>query len=158
MIGKEPTVPVKTTKTADDGWERLSRRSSYTPPSIEEIIGFESLATSSRKCAANTSRKDSVAHFRLNWIRKCRKLERELTDGTYRERKRRCFTVTSPKRREIVSTAFRDRVYQRSLNDVALYPIISKSLIYDNHACQNGKGTLKAKERFRTMLQRHYRK
>lgn len=160
MIGKEPKVPVKTTETVGDGWERLSRRSPYTPPPtmMEDIIGFESLAKSSQKCAANTSWKDSVAHFKLNWIRECRKLERELNNGTYRERKRRCFTVTSPKRREIVSMAYRDRVYQRSLNDVALYPIVSKSLIYDNHACQNGKGTLKAKERFRCMLQRHYRK
>ena len=124
----------------------------------EDIIGFDALYESMNKCIKGVLWKDSVAFFYHNWIRETMKLEKELKTGIYKERKPKFFTVTEPKTREIMSIAFRDRVYQRSLNDVALYPTLTKGCIYDNHACQKGKGTDKARERFRCFLQRHYRK
>ncbi len=86
------------------------------------------------------------------------KLEEQLHDGTYKQRKPQKFIVTSPKRREIVSIGFRDRVYQRSLNDNAIYPEMTRSLIWDNAACQKGKGTDCARDRLKDMMRRHYRK
>lgn len=55
-------------------------------------------------------------------------------------------------------TTFRDRVYQRSLNDNELYPAVAKSLIADNCACQIGKGTDYAIERWKGHMRRFYRK
>lgn len=86
------------------------------------------------------------------------KLSGELADGTYRPRKTSTFQVTSPKVRTITSTPFRDRVYQRSLNDNVLYPLVVRSLVYDNAACQTGKGTDFARNRLKCHMQRHYRK
>lgn len=125
---------------------------------IEEIISFEALYNSMNKCVKGVLWKDGVASFYHNWIRELLRLERELHTETYRERKPIFFTLTEPKIREIMSIAFRDRIYQRSLNDVAIYPATTRTFIYDNFACQQGKGTEKAKERLKEFLRRFYRK
>lgn len=124
----------------------------------ELITGFDALWLSMMKCKRGVMWKDSVANFVLNGVKEATKLSDDLNDGTYVERPHKYFTVTSPKRREIMSISFRDRVYQRSLNDVAIYPVMVKSFIYDNAACQKGKGTDFARNRFKTHLQRYYRK
>lgn len=125
---------------------------------IEDVIGFEALYESMNKCIKQVLWKDSVAFFYHNWLREISKLEKELHNGTYKERKAKYFTVTEPKEREIMSIAFRDRVYQRSLNDVAIYPEVSRHFIYDNMACQRGKGTHKARERLKCFMQKYYRR
>lgn len=125
---------------------------------LEEIIGYEALWDSMMKCKCGVIWKDSVAYFVLNGIEEVGRLEDQLKDGTYKERPHKYFKVTSPKPRDIMSISFRDRVYQRSLNDVAIYPAMSRSLIYDNAACQKGKGADFARERFRAHLQKYYRK
>ena len=102
-----------------------------------------------QKCKRGVIWKDSVANFVLNGIPEVAKLSNELENGTYRERSHKYFTILYPKEREIMSIAFRDRVYQRSLNDVAIYPTMSKSFIYDNAACQKGKGSDFARKRMK---------
>ena len=124
----------------------------------EEIIGFDALYESMRKCQLGVIWKDSVAHFVLNGPEEVMKLEAELKSGEYQPRKPKQFVVNSPKRREISSIPFRDRVYQRSLNDKVLYPVMTRSFIYDNWACQKGKGTDHARERLKEFLHRFYRK
>ena len=123
-----------------------------------EIVGYEALWASMNKCKRGVMWKDSVASFVLNGPREVARLSDELTDGRYRERAHKYFTITSPKERRIMSIAFRDRVYQRSLNDVAIYPAMSRSFIYDNAACQKGKGTDFARGRFKCHLQRYFRR
>ena len=124
---------------------------------IEEVIGYDALYDSMRKCQKGVIWKDSVAHFVLNAPVEIMKLERDLKDGTYKPRKPKTFMVTSPKPREISSIAFRDRVYQRSLNDNVIYPTMTASFIYDNWACQKGKGTDGARNRLKELLRRYYR-
>jgi len=123
----------------------------------ESIIGFDALYSSMHRCKSGVIWKDSVAHYVLNGIEETIKLERELKNGTYTARKPVPFTITSPKRREIISISFRDRVYQRSLNDNAIYPAMTKHFIYDNGACQKNKGTDFARDRLKCFLQRHFR-
>ena len=125
---------------------------------VEKVIGFEALYESMEKCRKGVMWKTSTASYVLNGIEKTAGLEKELKEGTYKAKPPKHFTIMHPKQREIVSIAFRDRVYQRSLNDNAIYPLISKSFIYDNMACQAGKGTDKARERLTCFLQRMYRK
>ena len=125
---------------------------------IEDIVGFEALWDSMMKCKRGVIWKDSVAGFCLDAIRQVSHLYDELADGIYKERPHKCFTIRYPKERAIMSISFRDRVYQRSLNDVGIYPAMSKSFIYDNAACQKGKGADFARNRFKCHLQRYYRK
>ena len=124
---------------------------------IETIIGFDALYESMRKCTRGVIWKDSVANFRLNAIEKVINLNRKLENGTYKAKPPVLFVITSPKRREIASVAFTDRVFQRSLNDNVVYPIMSKSFIYDNFACQTGKGTDACRERLKVFLRKYYR-
>ena len=124
----------------------------------EDIIGFEPLWDSMMKCKRGVMWKSSVSNFVLNGLTEVGKLSDDLINGSYEERQHKYFTITSPKHREIMSISFRDRVYQRSLNDVAIYPAMSKSFIYDNCACQKDKGTDFARNRFKCHLQRFYRK
>lgn len=125
---------------------------------IETVIGFEALYTSMRKCTKGVIWKDSVASYRLNAVEKTMRLCEKLHDGSYRAQPPVLFTVTSPKRREIASVAFTDRVYQRSLNDNVVYPQMVNSFIYDNFACQTGKGTDACRERLKEFMRSYYRK
>ena len=110
------------------------------------------------KCKKGVIWKESVAHYVLNSLEETYKLNEQLENETYKARQIAKFTITRPKKREIISVCFRDRVYQRSLNDNALYPIMTNSFIRDNWACQRGKGTDDARDRMKVFLQRMYRK
>lgn len=126
---------------------------------MEEIIGFEALYKSAMKCKKGVIWKDSVAHYILNIIEETIKLEEQLKTGEYRPRPLKPFTVdSSGKKRTVMGVAFRDRVYQRSLNDNAIYPAMVKGFIYDNGACQKNKGTNLSRDRLNCFLQRYYRK
>lgn len=124
----------------------------------ESIIGFGALNRSMYLCKRNVLWKNSVAYFYLNGIEECLKLEKQLKTGTYKARKQKTFTITHPKKREAVSISFRDRVYQRSLNDNVLYPCMSKSFIYPNMACQTGKGTDLARKTLAKYMRRAFNK
>ena len=124
----------------------------------EDIIGFEALWDSMMKCKRGVMWKDSVAGFVLNGVKEAAKLSEDLENGTYKERSHKYFTILYPKERDIMSINFRDRVYQRSLNDVAIYPAMAKGFIHDNCACQKGKGTDFARDRLKCHMQRFYRK
>lgn len=124
----------------------------------EEIIGFEALYESMGKCQKGVLWKDSVAHFVLNEIEEILKLENQLKTGTYKAGKPQKIQITCPKKREAVCIAFRDRVYQRSLNDNAIYPALTKDFIYENFACQKGKGTDTARDKLAEFMRNAYRK
>lgn len=98
--------------------------------------------------------KASVARYVLHGIDETLKLEEELSSGRYLPRKPHTFTLTYPKVRPCSSTHIRDRIVQRSLNDNVIYPEMTKSFIWDNMACQQGKGTTKAMDRLDCFLHR----
>lgn len=125
---------------------------------FELVAGFEPLSKSADACVKGVKWKDTPAQFYLNSTDETLKLERQLFKGTYKQRKGKRFKVTYPKERTITSIPFRDRVFQRSLNDNIIYPRISRSFIYDNMACQTGKGPDKARGRIVCFLQKFYRK
>lgn len=128
------------------------------PGDFQKVAGYEALHESMMKCVKGVLWKDTPAHYFLNNIEENLILARQLQNGKYKQKKTRKFKVYYPKERDIVSVHFRDRVFQRSLNDNILYPKISRSFIYDNMACQKGKGPDKARERLKNFLQRFYRK
>lgn len=125
---------------------------------LQEAISYDALYASMCNCQKGVLWKDSVAHFVLNAPEELMKLETELETGSYKPRKPKSFVIESPKHREISSIPFRDRVYQRSLNDNIIYPAMTKSFIFDNWACQKGKGTDAARARMTEFLRKFYRK
>lgn len=125
---------------------------------LEGVIGFEALYGSMQKCKCGVLWKASAASYYLNGLERTLKLEEDLKSGAYKPMPPKHFKIMHPKERDIISIPFRDRVYQRSLNDNVIYPALTKSFIYDNHACQKGKGTDRARDRLKCFLQREYRK
>ncbi len=124
---------------------------------MEKITEFESLYESMLKCKNGKLHKNQAAHFYLNGIEECLKLEKELKNKSYEPRRVNRFMIYYPKKRQIASIAFRDRVYQRSLNDNALYPRMTKSFISGNCACQKRKGTDYARDKLVEYLKKYYR-
>lgn len=118
----------------------------------EEIIDFESIYASQHKCRCGVAWKPSVKQFTLNGLEESLKMESKLKSGEWKNGKPKPILITYPKLREGLSITFKDRVYQRSINDNALYPLMTKSFIYDNAACQKGKGTDFARSRIKQFL------
>lgn len=124
----------------------------------EEVCDFDSLYEAMMICKRGIMWKDSTAGFVANGLINCLDLKDELTNGTYKISKYTIFTIYEPKERVIVSTRMRDRVFQRSLCDNYLTEAVSKSFVYDNAACQKGKGTDFARKRLKVHLLKFYRK
>lgn len=124
----------------------------------ETVCEFGNLYKALQKCKRNVGWKDSVAGYVKNGLMNCATLHNQLMDGTYDINKYTIFYVHEPKERKIVSTRIKDRVFQRSLCDNYLTAEVSKSFIYDNCACQEGKGTKFARDRLKCHMQRFYRK
>lgn len=125
---------------------------------FDAVGSYDALMRSSDKCVKGVKWKDTAAHYFLHDVEENLKLEHQLQNGKYKQRPPKHFRITYPKARDIVSVAFRDRVFQRSMNDNIIYPRISRSFIYDNMACQTDKGPDKARERLKCFLQRYFRK
>jgi hypothetical protein len=122
------------------------------------VCSFGNLYKAMYKCKRGVSWKDSVSRYVNNGLSSITKLQHCLESNTYRIDKYYEFVIHEPKTRNIISTKFKDRVFQRSLCDNYLYHEITKSFIYDNGACQINKGTDFTRNRLKTHLHRYYRK
>ena len=124
--------------------------------SYDESVSFDELYESMWKCRRQKMKKASVARYVLHGIEETIKLEDELKQEIYKPRKPKKFKLTYPKLRDCSSTHIRDRIVQRSLNDNVIYPAMTRSFIWDNMACQQGKGTTKAMNRINHLLHRYF--
>ena len=88
-----------------------------------------------------------IKRFQRNLKKNLLKLKEELINQTYKPCSLKNFVLRDPKTRKISKSAFRDRVVHHALCNF-IVPDFEKSFIYDSHANQIGKGTLKAIERF----------
>lgn len=123
----------------------------------DEVCSFDNLYNAMQKCKSGVTWKDSVSRCSNNGLSSVLKLKNSLDNDTYTIDDYYHFTIYEPKKREIVSTKFKDRIFQRSLCDNYLYHEISKGFIYDNGACQIGRGTDFSRNRLKTHLHKYYR-
>lgn len=124
----------------------------------DEVCDFDNLYRAMQHCKNNVMWKDSVAGYVKNGLVNVHKLKERVENGTYKLDAYTQFKVYEPKERDIVSTRIKDRVFQRSLCDNYFYDTMTKSFIYDNCACQDGRGTEFARKRLICHLQKYYRK
>lgn len=123
---------------------------------MENIIGYDALWESGMKCKRCVLWKPSVKHFDLNAVEEVCRMEKKLKNGTWKNGRPRPIKILYPKKRDGLSIAIRDRVYQRSINDNVLYPAVTKAFIIDNCACQKGKGIDFARARIKKHLWNYY--
>ncbi|MCC8128299.1 MAG: RNA-directed DNA polymerase [Clostridiales bacterium] len=124
-----------------------------------KVFSFPHMYRSAQQCYKGVDWKASVqAHQSrcgIKVAKKCEELELE------RIRMGRCPEFTIRERgheRTINSIGINDRVPQKCNSKYALKPVLHRSLIYDNYASQENKGTALARKRFKKMLVKHIRK
>lgn len=111
----------------------------------DQIISEDNLYTAflaARKCKRS---KRACFTFERNLGANLKKLQEELTDGSYRPRPYYSFTVYEPKARIIHAPAFRDVVVQHAVA-LIIGPIFERSFIDQSFACRKGYGTHKASD------------
>lgn len=123
---------------------------------MERIIDYDALWISAMKCKRGVLWKPSTKHYNLNAVEETHRMVRKLEEGTWKNGKPKPIKILYPKKRDGLSIAFKDRVYQRSINDNVLYPSVQRSFILDNCACQKGKGIDFARKRLKKHLWNHY--
>jgi len=126
---------------------------------IESVSGVKSLYYSAKKASRGVSWKESVQRYLLTPLFKVSRARRDYQKGKDLRQGFIEFTLCERgKERHIKSVHFAERVWQKSICENALYPILTKGLIYDNYASQKGKGTHFAENRFTNFLRKFYRK
>lgn len=123
---------------------------------MKRITDYDKLWESAMKCKSGVMWKPSTKHYNLNAVEETHRMTRKLEEGTWKNGKPKPITIQYPKKRDGLSISFRDRVYQRSINDNVLYPTVQRSFILDNCACQTGKGPDFARKRMRKHIWNHY--
>ena len=119
-------------------------------------ISFTCLYRSAFKCKKNVMWKRSVAGYMANVLQNSLRLHDELMSLSYRLSPYTIFWVHERKLRMIVATKMRDRVVQRSICKNYLYEAVTRHFIYDNAACQVGKGTDFVRSRLVHHLEAYY--
>lgn len=107
----------------------------------DELFTIENLSDSHKKARAGRRKKQDVIDFELDLSYNLWSLYKQLKNRTYKVSGYKKFYVYEPKKREIQALSYADRVVQHNLCDLYLYPLLTSRFIYDNGACQKGKGT-----------------
>lgn len=125
---------------------------------FDEVFSYENLFNAYKSARRCKRHKREVVEFELNLAQNLTKLERDLKAGTYKIQKYKRFMIYDPKEREIQALSFYDRIVQNCLCNNFMVPIFANKLIYDNCACQKGKGTHFARERVSKFIRQYYKK
>lgn len=115
--------------------------------SYSQIYDYDNLFLAWQNAKKGKTKRRYVKRFQKDLKDNLIKLQEELTQQTYQPCELKTFTLRDPKTRKISKSAFRDRVVHHALCNIIVYTF-EKRFIYDSHANQIGKGTLKALERF----------
>jgi len=113
----------------------------------EEIYSQKNLILAFNKAKKRKTKRRYVKRFQRNLKENLKRLNEEIVKQTYKPLLPKKFILREPKTRKISKSAFRDRVVHHALCNI-ITPIFEKNFIYDSHANQIGKGTLKALQRF----------
>ena len=112
-----------------------------------KICSKKNLILAWKKSRKGKTKKRYVKRFGNNLIQNIIKLNQELNNQIYFPCPLKQFILRDPKTRKISKSAFRDRIVHHALCNI-ISPLFEKNFIYDSHANQIGKGTIKATERF----------
>ena len=123
----------------------------------EYITEYDQLYDSMAKCKRGVMWKPTTMSFWINDIENIRRMEKKLKSGTWKNGKPKPVQILYPKKREGMAIPFKDRIYQRSINDNVLYPSTTRSFTIRNMACQTGRGPDKARTALKRMLWKFYR-
>lgn len=125
---------------------------------FENACLLSELMKATRQCAKNVRWKASVVAYEDKALLKNYVLAKEIRKGSYEISSYIQFHVHEPKERLIHAARIRDRVWQRSMRNNGVYDDMTRGLLYENAACQVGKGTDFSVENLKKQLRRYYRR
>ncbi len=120
--------------------------------SFDEVFTFEAIYRAHLRGRLSKRDKITLVKFESHMLENVYNLYQSLHKGVYRTSGYSHFTVYEPKKREIQTLRYADRVVQHVLCDEVLSPYFTKRAIIDNAVCQVGKGTHFALDRFQSQL------
>lgn len=123
----------------------------------DELFTFENLYQAHLKARKCKRHKKDVILFELNLSENLWSLCKSLKNRTYQISGYNKFIIYEPKKREIQALSYSDRIVQHVLCDLYLYPLLTSKFIYDNGACQKGKGTDFAMNRLSLFFRNFYK-
>lgn len=139
--------------------EKKKQERNKNQHAFDDVFTYKNLYDAFGKCKRGVMWKSSVQSYRANLPSNIYEIYAQLNDGTYRSRGFEEFTINERgKTRHIKSVHISERCVQRCLCDNYLVPLLSRSLIYDNGATIENKGTDFTIRRLKTHLQKHFRK
>lgn len=124
---------------------------------LDRSTSMRELCRGARECKKGTSWKDGPLEYYLKRVAKCEQLRESIRSGRYKITPGVKVEIYRPKRRTANAPRIQDRTFQKSMCNNGVYEDLTRSLIFDNMACQKGKGTDLAIRRVIRMLQRLHR-
>lgn len=112
-----------------------------------QICAYENLENAFKKARKGKTTKQYIVEFEKNLKENLNQLRTELIFHTYLPKSLKTFILRDPKTRKINKSAFRDRIVHHALCNV-IEPLFERTFIHDSYANRQGKGVLKAIERF----------
>lgn len=122
----------------------------------DQFVNFETLHAAYLEARRGKRFEAEVMRFGVNLEQGLFGLLQQLQDGTYRTGEYHCFNVYEPKKREVASLPFRDRIVHHALV-AELEKIYEPRFIHDSYACRVGKGTHAGADRVTEFLRRAHR-
>ena len=127
--------------------------------SFEQVCDRNHLFAAADLAKKHVMWKGTVQRWSMEQLLNTEKLYRDLKAGKDVRKGFAKFKVCERgKTRNISAVRFYERVVQKALCKYVLYPVYTKSVLYDNAASQCGKGTKFAADRMIRHLARHFRR
>lgn len=125
---------------------------------FDSIFTYENLYKAHIKGRSSKRDKRSIVRFEMGMLEKLYEIYERLKKGHYNVGNYHTFVVYEPKKREIQTLCYSERVVQHALCDNFLVPYFTSRAILDNCVCQVGKGMHFALKRFEAQLRKYIKK
>jgi len=119
-----------------------------------QITTFENLWIASKNARRGKRNKYPTINFEYNLEENLFDIQEKLQNELYEFGEYNRFMIHEPKKREIASAPYQDRVVHHALCNI-IEPILDKSMIYDSYACRVGKGSHRAIDKAHKLLKQY---
>lgn len=123
---------------------------------FDDAVSVRELVRGIRECRRGQGHKDGPVRYAYTALGSAGLLRREILSGRYHARQGKEVQIYRPKRRTATAPWFRDRVWQQSMCNNGIYRDLTEGFVFENLACQKGKGPDKAIRLAIKFLQRLY--
>lgn len=124
---------------------------------FKEKIKFQKMIEAYERAAKGKKQNKEVILFEMNLANEITKICKEIYEETYQVSQYRKFVIYEPKKREIWSLPFRDRVIHQWYVEEFIKPIFLPEFIEDSYACIEGRGVHKAIRKLQKYMKKIYK-